>query len=86
MTDLPYEAAVHAMQSGISFEMARGVKDTEPKHLRVGVHAAMCDHAALVRLLMEKGVITDAEYMAAITAEMNREVDRYEQRNGVQFR
>lgn len=80
---LPYLAAVHAMQSGVSLEQEMGGGDGSPTSLRVGVNVAMSDHAALVKLLIQKGVITDAEYRAAIEDEMNREVRRYERRLGV---
>lgn len=50
---------------------------TSPKHLRVGINAAMCDHGALVRLLVEKGIIAEADYLQAITDETRREVERY---------
>ena len=75
-----YRAALHAMQTGVAIEMEHDAKSTSPKHLRVGVNAAMCDHAALARLLVEKGVITKDEYEAAITAEIQREVERFEKR------
>jgi len=68
----------HAMQSGVAMKMNLEPSESTSKHLRVGVNAAMCDHAGLVRLLIEKGLITEAEYEAAITAEMGREVERYE--------
>jgi hypothetical protein len=75
-----YSALLHAMQSGVSTEQARGSDDGTPKHLRVGVNAAMSDHGALVGLLIAKGVFTDREYLEAITAGMQREVDSYRQR------
>lgn len=75
-----YLAACHAMQSGVAAEMEIGSEDTSPKHLRVGVNSALCDQAALVRLLVEKGIVTEEEYAAAVTAEMEREVARYEER------
>lgn len=75
-----YLSKAHAMQTGVALEMAAGVRDTEPKHLRVGINSAMCDHAALVRLLIEKGVITDEEYVREVADEMEREVARYEER------
>lgn len=75
-----YLAAEHAMQSGVAMEMQQGSGDTEPKHLRVGVNSAMCEHAGLARLLISKGVITEEEYTEAIAAEMEAEVGRYEQR------
>lgn len=73
-----YVAACHAMQSGVAFTMPS--KETEPKHLRVGVNAAMCDTAAMARLLVDKGVITLEEYEKAIADEMEREVQRYQDR------
>lgn len=79
-----YLAAAHAMQSGVAAEMgfaeSRGQREpsTEPKHLRVGVNAAMVDHSGLVRLLIDKGLITEAEYIEAITEAMETEVNKYE--------
>jgi hypothetical protein len=75
-----YRAAAHAMQTGVAIEMERGATDTQPKHLRVGVNVAMCDHAGLVMLLIEKGVITSEEYAAAVADSMEEEVARYEKR------
>lgn len=84
---MTYEELVHAMQSGVAFSMNdEECKDTTPKHLRVGINVAMCDHAALVRLLIKKGVFTQEEYEEAITDEMKREVRRYEEKYGVSFR
>lgn len=75
---MTYLQALHAMQAGVAHKMQLDPSETTPKHLRVGVNAAMCNHAALVELLIEKGIFTLAEYKAAITAEANREVARYE--------
>lgn len=72
-----YQAACHAMQTGVMYDQEYNPKDKEPKHLRVGINVAHCDHAALVQLLMSKGIITELEYWQAITAEMEREVERY---------
>jgi hypothetical protein len=75
-----HRVAAHAMQSGVAAEMQ--IEDrqtsTEPKHLRVGINAAMSDHAGLVRLLIAKGVITEGEYLKAIADEMESEKARYE--------
>jgi hypothetical protein len=73
-----YLEAAEAMQAGVAYEAGKGSKSCTPKHLRVGVNSAMCDSSALARLLIEKGVITEDEYIDAITAEMNAEVERYE--------
>ncbi len=77
-----YAAALHAMQTGVAMEMQQPATAgaTEPKHLRVGVNSAMCDNAALVRLLIDRGVFTLAEYETAIADEMEREVMRYQER------
>lgn len=72
-----YEKALHAMQTGVAFIMNYDTKETEPKHLRVGINASMCDHAGLVELLIEKGIITREEYMKAIVKSMEAEVERY---------
>src|SRR5687767_13839287 len=46
-----YLKLCHAMQTGVAFKMEKDNKDTTPKHLRVGINAAMVDHAALTNLL-----------------------------------
>ena len=86
-----YEARAHAMQSGVAMLMPERHRDpieeveTSPKHLRVGVNAAMSDHAALVGLLVAKGIITEAEYVDALIRQMQCEVDAYEARCQVRF-
>jgi hypothetical protein len=89
-----YVRAAHAMQSGVRLKMSRaGVPDdeelwpgeTSPKHLRVGVNAAMSDLGALVRLLISKGLFTQEEYTEAIADAMEDEQHSYEAEFGVQF-
>jgi len=77
-----YEQLLHAMQSGVAMEMNLSGRQpaTEPKHLRVGVNAAMCDHAALVKVLIDKGILTDEEYLKAMVEKMEEEVSAYETR------
>lgn len=72
-----YSAAAHAMQSGVAMKMGFAGEETEPKHLRVGVNSAMVEHAALVALLMEKGIITDEDYTKALADAMEREAENY---------
>lgn len=83
-----YAAAVHAMQTGVRLRMTRdGIPDDgdlqvprgecSPKHLRVGVNAAMSDHGALVKLLIDKRIITHEEYMTALADGMEGEVVSY---------
>lgn len=73
-----YQAAVHAMQTGVALSMPS--EETEPKHLRVGINAAMSDHGGLVALLVEKGIISWEEYVKAIADAMERERDSYADR------
>lgn len=72
--------AAHAMQSGVAMEMSLNPSPTTPKHLRVGINAAMSDHAGFVRLLIAKGVITELEYVTAIADQMEQEAKDYEAR------
>ena len=77
-----YLDLLHAMQSGVASKMnydgGPDSGETSPKHLRVGVNAAMVDNSALANLLMEKGVITEDEYFAALAAGAEREKALYE--------
>jgi hypothetical protein len=73
-----YEAATHGMQAGVAMKMNYDGSDTSPKHLRVAVNSAMSSQGGLVALLIEKGVITAAEYTAAVADAMERERDAYQ--------
>lgn len=80
MTDSErYEAALHAMQTGVKVELAAGSTSGTPKHLRVGVNSALCDNTALVKLLVAKGLLTMEEFLKALADEMELEVGRYEE-------
>jgi hypothetical protein len=78
-----YMELAHAMQTGVAMEMNYNPRPTEPKHLRVGVNSAMVENAALVRLLIEKGIITESEWMRALRDSMKTEVESYEDRLSV---
>lgn len=75
-----YLAAAHAMQTGVAFTMHSDPKQTDPKHLRVGINAAMVEHGALVGLLLEKGLLTMEEYYKALADKMEAEVQTYAER------
>lgn len=75
-----YNAAAHAMQSGVAMWMNYDAAETRPKDLRVGVNSALVSNGALVKLLVEKGIITDEEYMTSLIEMMEREVEDYRQR------
>jgi hypothetical protein len=68
------------MQSGVAYELGKDESSASPKHLRVGINSALVNDAALVRLLVKKGLITEAEYMEEVRLEMCREVDRHQAR------
>jgi len=80
-----YTDKLHAMQSGVAMEMNHTDQPTSAKHLRVGVNAAMSDQAGLVKLLIAKGIITEAEYLDAITEAMSDEVKRYEDKLNARY-
>lgn len=73
-----YRELVHAVQSGVAFDQAKDSEDGSPKHLRTGINIVFVEHAALVKLLIAKGVITAEEYDAAVIRGLEEEVARYE--------
>jgi fructose/tagatose bisphosphate aldolase len=73
-----YHRALHAMQAGVALKMNHDGADTTPKHLRVGVNAAMSDQSAVAILLVSKGVITETELWTALCESMEREKAMYE--------
>jgi hypothetical protein len=79
-----YVKAMHAMQSGVKTDMATDPNQnsqgaTTPKHLRVGLNGALADQGALAKLLIAKGIFTEAEYLDAIADAAEAEQARYEQ-------
>lgn len=77
-----YRAAGHAMQTGVAYQinMEPEKEGVTPKHLRVGINAAMADQAGLVTLLIEKGIFTREEYVKAVADSMEEERDRYQRK------
>lgn len=75
-----YQHATKRMQSGVAMDLAQHMdeRQTAEKHLRVGVNVALVDHAALVSLLVKKGLITEEEYWGELANYMEAEVRRYE--------
>lgn len=85
---LSYEAAAHGVQTAIAYDMANGCEVTEPKHMRVGIDMSKADMLGLVHLLIEKGVISEAEYIEAMRLSANEELAmrEAEQNNAITFR
>ena len=50
------------------------------KHMRVGVNSAMVDVSVMAKLLIDKGLFTEAEYVKGMADAMDREAKRYEAR------
>lgn len=92
--DLSYTEAMHGMQSGVQLDMQAElgglvVSDNlirALKHLRVGINSALVNDAALIRLLVKRGIVTEAEYLEEVRLEANRELDRYEDRLRANFK
>ena len=75
-----YETLVHAIQTGVKYKMeieGPGA-ETSPKHLRTGLNAAMVEHGALVKLLVDKGLIAQEKYERELLEFMRREKEDYE--------
>jgi hypothetical protein len=72
-----YLDASQAMQSGVAMKMNYDPSETSPKSLRVGVNSALVDSGALIRLLIVKGIITEAEYLEVVADGMEREATSY---------
>lgn len=72
-----YLQAMHGMQTGVAYDQEKGSGDGSPKHLRVGINARAVDHKALVKLLMDAGIITLDAYEKALADAMEEERDRY---------
>jgi len=73
-----YLELAHAIQCAAGF-MIEGNYSNEgtPKHLRTGVNMAMCEHGALVSLLVEKGIITEDEYADKMIEVLEKELQSY---------
>lgn len=82
-----YDAAMHAVQSGIKMELELDDPTAGPekllnrlKHHRVGIDSAHVSDLGLAELLMRKGVFTELEYVEAIAVAAEKEQLQYEAR------
>lgn len=73
-----YQAAAHAMQTGVAYRIEYDPRHATPKDLRVGVNSAHVSIGALAKLLIDKGVITLDEYTAANADQMETEAATYQ--------
>jgi hypothetical protein len=80
---LRYKSAAHGMQSGVAMEMSSqgdNAAAATPKHLRVGVNSALVETSAIAKLLIDKGIITEDEWVRALADGMEEERARYEKK------
>lgn len=77
---MAYDKAGRRIQTAIAVLVGRnpGIDLVQPKHVRAALDLSRSDLAGLVALLIAKGIITEAEYQAAITATAEHEADSYE--------
>lgn len=80
-----YYAAMHGVQAGVSLDIEDDPSSAEPKHLRVGFNSAFVNEAAIVRLLIDKGLCTEVEYWEHLVAEAEAERTRYETKISKRF-
>ena len=79
----------HAIQTGVKYEQEIGEDGSFYrlnthlanilKHIRTGLNCAMVEHAIITRLLLNKGLITEAEYVEVAREELTREIKKYEE-------
>lgn len=79
-----YRAALQAVQAGAATEIGLNHPTFHPelqrafKHLRVGIDSAKVEQAALVALLIQRGILTEGDYVGAIADGMEQEKARWE--------
>lgn len=85
-----YHAAMHAVQSAVALDIQVSGDNgagADHKHLRTGINACLVDSLAVSRLLMQKGIFSESEYLEAIAlaaeAEVGRMTARLRERTGV---
>jgi putative aminopeptidase FrvX len=73
-----YFEAMHAMQSGVALKMNWDEVEASPKHLRVGMNSALVSNGALVKLLIDKGLISEDEFYKELADFAERDVASYQ--------
>lgn len=68
----------HACMTGARFSLEVGLINDDHKHVRNGIDNALVSHGALVKLLIDKGIITELEYCEALSEMWEIEQARYE--------
>lgn len=72
-----YLELAHSIQCAAGFMIEGGhSNEGTPKHLRTGINMAMCGHVALVKLLVDKGIISEDEYADALIEMLEKELEK----------
>ena len=74
-----YMAAMHAMQTGVSYRMQYDPDEATLKKTRVGINSSLMNCGVLAKLLLDKGIFTEAEYYKELADFAEREKDSYEE-------
>lgn len=79
---------LHAVQTGIASILAFDTaaaggqlpaeSEASPKHLRVGASNAIISNGALLKALMDKGILTEDEFLDCYIKLLEEEVQSYE--------
>lgn len=89
-----YQKALRAMHRAVLYSVVHGTAaaggstqpaiadshEASPKHLLIGVNSALIDGAAIVALLVRKGVFSQVEFVEELAAQAEAEVARYHRR------
>lgn len=73
-----YARAAHRVQTAIAFTPRNPDPDAEFKHTRVGIDMSKADQGGLARLLIQKGIFTELEYIQAMADGAEREAELQE--------
>jgi hypothetical protein len=82
---LSYATAAHGVQTAVAHRINLGHKTAEPKHLRVGVNLSKADMFGLACLLIDKGIITQEEYLEYMRLGVNTELANAREEHGIEF-
>jgi hypothetical protein len=69
-----YENALHALKTGIEYKAGPQSSSPQITALDLRASAVTSDHLALVRLLVNKGLITELDYLEASAIHLEEEV------------
>lgn len=78
--DKKYQHHAHRLQAGVGLLQAKEPQRATAKELRTGIDSLFASDYAISRLLIAKGIFTEAEYHEAQADAMELEANTYEKR------